>query len=170
MADVDHREVKRQWARWLLTPETDRVGLHMARSQAEFARSHRVSARTLRSWQAGDNDEFNAIWQSLGGDPDAVGVTPEPEVGDDGASEAARSEEESTYLRVKRAITAKAMSGDQKALDAYMKHWGGEFADQERQERETGFADLEDDALIAETLSTIGVDRVRGWLEGLPGG
>ncbi len=159
--------VRLEYARWLNLDRLTRRSNGLPDSHAAFARAKSVGERTLRRWRTED-DEFAGLveqervrlLQGMPGGTLSRGPSLEQLPDADAGAEAAAADGVSDpdvidYRRVKQAIRDRAMEGDRSSLELYMKHWGHEQAELERQERERGFSHLSDDELIGEVESLL---------------
>ena len=81
------------------------------------------------------------------------------------ARSAGLSEDEADYLSIKGAIRDAAGEGDARALELYMKYWGNELAQRERERAESRFPDMSEGEIADAVLSLLPVQVVSGWLE-----
>lgn len=189
---VDDDRLREEYLEWLLLDDATRRAHGLPRSDREWAAHKGKADRTLRRWK--DREDFQerlrqrreqiargAANSTVAPSPEGRPYTdprsvrrfeaPEPvqrerdRIVSEAASEGVTDPEERDYLAVKSSLRDKAMDGDPRALELYMKHWGQSFAGAERDRAESRFPDLSDDELVGELLSLVGVDAVRGWLE-----
>lgn len=188
---VDLEKVRDEFATWLTVDQRTKQKVGLPTSIQQFADLKQVSDRTLRRWK-NDDPEFaelveqraaSAAGYATGGAvadvararpsssskrrPQAPGVAQSADAtARQVAADAGIEDPELLdYASVKAAVIEGAQHGDTQSLAAYMKYWGHEYAARERESRESTFADLSDDELIAETLDLIGDVAVRAWLD-----
>lgn len=188
---VDLEKVRDEFATWLTIDQRTKRKVGLPTSIQQFADLKQVSDRTLRRWKNDDPEfaelvaqrEAASVGYSSGGAvadvararpsssskrrPEAPGVAASADAtARQVAADAGIDDPELLdYASVKAAVTEGAGDGDGQMLAAYMKYWGHEYAARERESRESSFADLSDDELIAETLTLIGEPAVRAWLD-----
>lgn len=192
--DKTNAQIREEFIYWETLSKRQRRAHRLPESQSEFAEVKGVSSRCLRRWKS--DPEFQERVRQLGQQeaqsaaghavsPRSYPVRneagkrkydpPEPATEDDDPAilEARASgvsdRDEQDYHVVKASIRDKAADGDREALALYMKHWGHEYAQQEKARRESSLSDLSDRELVYETLELVGVDLVREWLAGRGG-
>jgi len=157
---VTDLRVREEYARWLLSTDADRVLYDLPTTKAGFASLKGVSTRTLRRWGKEEPfvamlERFGVVAESQQGsgkrwaantklvsDADAGSVVPHDVrrrasqspaavthvpgvVGGESASDL------DDYVSGKRVLVKQMRSGDYRALDLYMKHWGRRFIEEE---------------------------------------
>lgn len=181
--------VREEYLEWLLLDQRTRRVHGLPQSHAEFAEVKGTTDRTLRRWRNEDEGfqqrlEQRRVEVAQRGpngavvpsprsypqtDPRAAGRFEPPEpvsAGDDPAVVGVEDPDERIYRVVKDEISRGAREGDDKLFALYMKWWGNEFVEREREARESAFLDLSDDELVGQVLDLVGEERVRGWLAG----
>lgn len=186
-------KLQADYASWLLTTKRDREMYDLPTSSLQFARLKGVADRTLRRWR-NDVPEFQEYLEDLRrranreGVP--VGLTPPEEIARpqtptdartlppaeqrvrlppkeaNPAYDDALSLDEQQYATVKAEIARQASGGDAKALELYLKYWGGEHLRRERAENEL-LAGMTDGQLVSEVISMLGVELVASALADL---
>lgn len=153
-------EDKRAYAEWLVASPAARRQYGLPASKSAYAKQRGLADRTLRRWESDGGFQAlkaEALARQSEGVPDSE--LPALAVGED---DRARRE----YESIRASLLSSAQNGDPKALDLYMKHFGGHFAAEEQAARSRGLQDKSDDELVDETLALIGRHRVLAWLNG----
>lgn len=134
---------------WGLKPDIERGPIV---SEAEWARTHNMTDRTLRRWK--DNPAFQARREEL------ANVTRVTRVADvvDGAEIV--SADEGDYQVVKATLLEGAKTGNPKFLELYFRTYGKPFVEQEAAARSATYAGEDLSVLTAETLVVLGEDLV----------
>lgn len=178
-------KLRGEYAYWLATPRRLRVTMGLPITDSDFAEMKSVSSRTLRRWKedqdflalveqhrlelanAGPNSAIAGIGVPVPAVRSARRVKPEVPrpvtLEDDPALVAGVSVDEQRYLQVKDTLVQMAMDGNQGAIDLYLKHYGKNFVEAEKQD----FRDYEgfsEDRLADEVLEWVGVEHVSRWL------
>lgn len=146
--------VKVQFGRWLAMSKADRRAAGLPESQSKMAAHLEVAAKTLTRWKNEDST-VRGVWTE---EQNRASQAPAAE-----EQEGAPASDEATVEELKRSLIVEARK-DPQALNAYMRWFGQDELERQKAREESGFADLEDEDLIEQTLSLIGVETVEAWL------
>ena len=178
-------DVRAEYAAWTATPKRLKTRLKLPVTKKDFADMKGVSDRTLRRWElqesfqdlvhqrrmeirnAGPNSAVEAVGPPR---PATHGTAlkkfelPEPvSAKDDPVYDERLSPDEQKYAQVKDTLVEMAMSGNQGAIDLYMKHYGKPFIEAE-QKAGSMFPNMSDSELEWEICSLLGQDAVSRYL------
>jgi hypothetical protein len=149
-------QLQEMFIQWLLLPEVRRGDIN---SEAEWARRHGVSDRTLRRWKT--TPKFvEAMADAQAAPPATSSAAPPAEP---------TSLDEADYRVVKTALVEGAKSGNPKYLDLYFKTYGKPFVEEEVASRATDLAGMDMEDLVARALATLNPEpmisalRALGW-------
>lgn len=134
------------WEDFIVFLETPAHLRGTTRSEAEWARKHDMSPRTLRRWK--ENEEFKKLQEKYRlriqlRQPDP---TPAEPVGED---------DQASYQIVKAKLIEGAASGNPKYLDLYFKTYGKPYVEEETAARTSDLAGQELDQLVAHALTQL---------------
>lgn len=169
-----------EYAGWLAAPKKTKLAMGLPMRQTDFAELKGISTRTLQRWKK--DPEFQLLVQQkkakfleTGMVPDSTGrarphthATAQKRI-EEALAEASgelavgESEDETRYLRMQAAIVEKAMEGDYRAQELYLKYWGKSFIEAE-QSADDELAALTDAELVNRMLTLVGTERVAAWL------
>lgn len=184
--------VREEFLEWLLLDKHTKRVYGLPETEKEFADLKGKATRTLRRWKH-DPDFQQRLeqrrkqnhWKNVNAavspnsrphkdpraaakyEPDDPATPEEAEVevlAEAGVSVSADPDERDYHL-LKRQLRDEAAGGDQRALELYMKWWGGEYARREHAQRESSFTDLSDAELAERVLGLLDPQTVRSWLE-----
>lgn len=153
-----NRQLQDQFVEWLRLSPGQRGEVT---SEAEWARRHGVTDRTLRRWKASPGFE-----ERLGAAAPAPPVTraaPAVEV-EEGEVPAG---DEADYRVVKTALVEGAKAGNPKYLELYFRTYGKPFVEEEVASRATDLAGVDMDELVARTLAAVAPEAIARHLESL---
>lgn len=171
MPGTKDKQYQRQYelfADWLLMSRRTREINGLPKSQAEFARRHGMTARTLSRWK--DEDEFQQLLkfkerqQELEGGAerslsDAKKTGPRRPASEDIDPALLSSSDETDLGLIKKRIVKDAADGSKEALTLWMKYWGGPLVEAERTETDR-LTTLSDFDLAVETVRLLGPEMV----------
>lgn len=161
--------VRAAYVDWLLTDEEIRAMHGLGVSHADFARLNGVTSRTLRRWREdpGFTELVEATRKRLEQQRSAEPSKPKPK-SQAQVDALARGAEPGTDLwdfhEIKGALKARAMAGDSNAINVWIKTFGTDLMEQERQEAESLFPSMSDDDLAASVLELVGDEVAAAWL------
>lgn len=142
---------------WLATPVLERGEVA---TQAAWAEAHGLSDRAVRKWKT--NPKFVERQAEVEARFSGVDLSV-------AAAEVAGGTDESDYMLVKSRLVEQAKGGNAKAVELYFRTYGKPFVEEEVASRQSDFANLDMDALVAEALAAVGPElvaaalRERGW-------
>ena len=142
---------------WLSTPVMERGEVS---TQAAWAESHGISDRAVRKWKA--DPRFIARQSEL--EAKFAGVDSSV-----AAAEVGGGSDESDYMLVKSRLVEQAKEGNAKAVELYFRTYGKPFVEEEAASRQSDFANMDMDELVAEALTAVSEElvaaalRERGW-------
>lgn len=184
---------KVDYANFLLTTRRDRELHGLPQSDQEYAVLKGMTDRTLRRWR-NEDEEFQAFvdelrerlntegepegWVPLNelkvaevpSDPRTLPraeqrvTVPPPEA--DPEFDDRLSKDEQQYAKVKAEIARQAAGGDARALELYLKYWGQDHLERERQQQEL-LQGMSDERLVREVVELLGVELVASALADL---
>lgn len=181
MPNIAKHDVKREYASWVATPSRLKISLKLPSTKTDFADMKGVSVRTLNRWeQLKDFQELvhqrrmelanatpNSTVSAVGpprpakhGNATKKYEAPRPaEISDDPAYDPSLSPDEQKYQQVKDTLVEMAMSGNQGAVDLYMKHYGKPFIESEQKFGKM-FPSMSDEELEDEIVRIIGTEKI----------
>lgn len=153
-------EDRRAFAEWLVTPTSTRRAHRLPDSKEAYARARGVTSRTLRRWEG--EESFQRLLTEARERLAEMAV--EPVLAPPAPAASLDDQMRQDYEAIRGRVLSRALEGDPKMLDVWMKMFGQTFVQEDMAARARGLADLDDDALVAETLELIGRERVATWL------
>lgn len=182
-------QLMNEFATWMAMPKRLKASLQLPTSTKAFAEFKGVSERTLYRWKKDPSFikmvEQRKLEQVAQVPNSAVAkVGPPRPINDaralrnrnlDGTDPATEADDpvysqgldaaEVQYLKVKDTLARMAADGNQGAMDLYLKHYGKQFLELEREDANP-FVDLTDGQLVDQILESIGEERVAEWIAG----
>lgn len=185
MSKTPRYDVRAEYAAWVATPKRLKARLKLPLTKKDFADMKGVSDRTLRRWElqdsfkdlvhqrqmeirnAGPNSAIEAV-----GPPRPVThaaalkkfeLPPAVSITDDPVYDETLTPDELKYAQVKDTLVEMAMSGNQGAVDLYMKHYGKPFIEAE-QKAGTNFPGMSDEDLQMKICELLGTEAISKYL------
>jgi len=185
LSNTPKYDIKAEYAAWVATPRRIKSKLNLPVTKRDFADLKGISDRTLRRWEAEEHFQSLVAQRSIelshagpNSTISAVGPAraashatslkkmraPEPvTIQDDPVYDERLSPDEQKYAQVKDTLVDMAMSGNQGAIDLYMKHYGKPFVEAE-QRAGSMFPSMSDKELEREICRMLGQDAISSYL------
>lgn len=146
--------IKAAFGEWLPLSQIERREKGLPTSMAAWGRTYGVGYKTLQRWKAAD--PVVTVAQSRAEARAEAAETP---------TEDAPESPIEAIGKLQEGLLEKALKGDEKATDQFMRYFGKDALEEERRARQAGIKALTDKELIVEILDMIGASEVEKWLE-----